>query len=92
MIITFFNYIIRIYPILFNLECYCKIENGDPENNDIICKVGKTFHPAGSCDSDEWCTGPANPESATTKKELCRKGRNTIINLKYTIGDILHHV
>ena len=40
------------------------------------------FQSAGSCDSDEWCTGITDAKNATTKRSLCSKGRNKQIPLE----------
>ena len=56
-----------------DLDCYCETPAGGSENNNIICKVDNIFQPSGSCELDEWCTGPINAESATSREELCSK-------------------
>ena len=57
------------------IECYCQTENGQPENNGILCKVENTFQPSGSCESHEWCTGPTNPKISTEMRKLCSMGK-----------------
>ena len=65
-----------IKPIVFlpAPKCYCKVQNGDLENNGILCSENKTR----TCGIDEWCTGPATEDSAVTflgAEKFCSKGR-----------------
>ena len=41
-----------------------------------MCKIDEVFQKTANCDSDEWCTGPANEENATIgSRLLCTKGK-----------------
>ena len=36
--------------------------------------INNTFEQTGSCESDEWCTGPSDIENAKAYTDLCSKG------------------
>ena len=41
-----------------------------------MCKIDKVLQKSSNCDSDEWCTGPANKRNAIIgSRLLCTKGK-----------------
>ena len=58
-------------------KCFCENKSGETGHNGIFCQQNGTFSRSGSCDTDEWCTGPSDGESAVYDKiTLCKKGKN----------------
>ena len=61
-------------------KCYCENQNGGTQKNGLICEEGGTFLRTDSCQGDEWCTGPADENSAIhNRNELCTEGNNARI-------------
>ena len=73
-------------------KCYCKVANGDVNNNGIMCKSNGVFKETTNCSSEEWCTGPSTEDLAIpllNTDQLCTKGSNVLIVRKciITIND-----